>query len=387
MKNNNSTIAIILASGTGNRFDNVKLKQYQMIDNKTVIYHSVNAFLSNALVNEVVVVINKSHEKLATKYLKNLNISNIIFGGATRQQSVYKALKFIKIYSPKKVLIHDAVRPNVDKNTISSVIISLDKHNAVIPVTKITDSVKKISNNIIEQHVCREKLSLAQTPQGFNYQEIMDKHKNTKKKNINDDASLFNKVYTLPGNINNIKITNKEDLTIIKKIMQKLDNQYVQVSALGLDIHKFDNQKAQSIRIGGVNIKYNKNLLGHSDSDVVLHALVDSILGCISGGDIGTIFSDKNPKWKNADSSIFVDYAISMLKKNKCLLLHTDITIVCEEPKISPYREKIKNKIAKLLNLDKKYISIKATTSEGLGFTGRKEGIMAQCLTTISKPI
>jgi len=387
MKYNNTTIAIVLASGTGERFDDVKIKQYQIINKKAVIYHSVKAFIANPLIDEVVVVINKSHEKFANKHLKSLNIKNIIFGGKTRQLSVYNALKYIKKFNPKKVLIHDSVRPNIQKNIIMSIINYLDKYNAVIPVVKISDSVKEISNNIIEAHINRKKLALAQTPQGFSYNKIMDKHKNTNKKNINDDASLFNKVYTVPGHINNLKITNKEDLNILKTIMKKKERKYIQISALGIDVHKFDTKKSKSILIGGINLKFHKKLLGHSDSDVVLHALVDSILGCVSAGDIGTIFPDKEPKWKNANSNIFVDYALSVLNKNNCILLHTDITIICEEPKISPYKDKIKNNIAKLLKISNKNISIKATTSEGLGFTGRKEGIMAQCLTTISKPI
>ena len=161
---------------------------------------------------------------------------------------------------------------------------------------------------------------------------------------------------------------------------------YIQLSGMGIDVHKFDNKKTNYIRLGGIDIKFNKGLKGHSDADVVLHALVDSILGCISGGDIGSIFSDKDPKWKNTNSEFFVEHAISMLKKNKCILLHTDITIICEEPKISQYREKMKDNIARMLNISTNNVSIKATTSEKLGFLGRKEGIMAQCLTTISRP-
>ena len=242
MKYNNTTIAIVLASGTGERFDDVKIKQYQIINKKAVIYLSVKAFILNPLIDEVVVVINKSHEKFANKHLKSLNIKNIIFGGKTRQLSVYNALKYIKKFNPKKVLIHDSVRPNIQKNIIMSIINYLDKYNAVIPVVKISDSVKEISNNIIEAHINRKKLALAQTPQGFSYNKIMDKHKTTNKKNINDDASLFNKVYTVPGHINNLKITNKEDLNILKTIMKKKERKYIQISALGIDVHKFDTK-------------------------------------------------------------------------------------------------------------------------------------------------
>ena len=161
----------------------------------------------------------------------------------------------------------------------------------------------------------------------------------------------------------------------------------IQISGIGIDVHKFSITKANSIKLGGVSIKHDKKLIGHSDADVVLHALVDSILGTISEGDIGSIFSNKDPKWKNANSVIFVKHAISLLNKHKCNLLHTDINIICEEPKISLYRNEIKKNIAKLLCISEECVSIKATTTETLGFTGRKEGIMAQCITTISKPI
>jgi 2-C-methyl-D-erythritol 4-phosphate cytidylyltransferase/2-C-methyl-D-erythritol 2,4-cyclodiphosphate synthase len=283
-------------------------------------------------------------------------------------------------------LIHDSVRPNIKTNIINLVIEKLNDYNAVIPVIKITDSVKNISENLIKKHINREKLALAQTPQGFRYLDILAKHKQNKKKNLTDDSTLFTKVYTVPGDPYNLKITNKLDLESLRKIMFR-KKEYIQLSGLGIDVHKFDKNKTEYIRLGGIDIKFNKSLKGHSDADVVLHALVDSILACISGGDIGSIFSDKDPKWKNANSKIFIDHAINMLNKNKCILLHTDITIICEEPKISKYRDQMKNNIARMLNISNKNVSIKATTTEKLGFIGRKEGIMTQCLTTISRPI
>ena len=386
MKNKINTIAIILASGLGQRFDKSKLKQYQIINGKAIIYHSANMFNKNPKIDKVIVVINKNHHKQANKHLTGINSINIIDGGLTRQESVHNALKYIEKYSPKNVLIHDAVRPNIKNNIINLVLEKLDNYIAVIPVIKISDSVKKISGNLINKHMDRDKLALAQTPQGFRYLDILAKHNKNKKKNLTDDSTLFTKVYTVPGDTYNLKITNKRDLENLRKIMFK-KKEYIQLSGLGIDIHKFDKNKTEYIRLGGIDIKFNKSLKGHSDADVVLHALVDSILGCISGGDIGSIFSDKDPKWKNANSKHFINHAINMLKKNKCILLHTDITIICEEPKISEYRDKMKNNIAKMLNISNKNVSIKATTTEKLGFLGRKEGIMTQCLTTISRPI
>ena len=386
MKNKFNTIAIILASGLGQRFDKTSLKQYQIINNKAVIHHSVNIFNKDKKIDKVIVVINKNHQKQAKNHLNDLNSIDIIYGGLTRQESVHNALKYLEKYKPKNILIHDAVRPNIKKNIINLVLKKLNDYKAVIPVIDITDSVKNIKGNFINKHINRENLTLAQTPQGFRYKDILIKHNKNKRKNITDDSILFNDVYTVEGNTYNIKITNKADLETLRKIMVK-KVEYIQISGTGIDVHKFDNKKVEYIRLGGIDIKFNRALKGHSDADVVLHALVDSILGCISGGDIGSIFSDKDPKWKNANSKIFIDHALSMLQKNKCVLLHTDIIIICEEPKISQYRDLMKKSIARMLNISNNNVSIKATTTEELGFIGRKEGIMTQCLTTISKPI
>ena len=386
MKKNIYTIAIILASGIGQRFDKNKLKQYQIINGKAVVYHSVNIFLKNSKINKVIIVINKQHTKQVSKYLDINDDIDIIYGGATRQESVLNALKYIEKYQPKNVLIHDAVRPNIENSLINLILKNLNIYNAVIPVINITDSVKKVSKNLIRKHMDRNQLALAQTPQGFRYIDILTKHNKNKNKYLTDDSTLFSKVYTVPGNNYNLKITDKSDLENLRKIMCN-KKEYIQISGLGIDVHKFDNIKTDYIRLGGIDIKFNRALKGHSDADVVLHALVDSILGCISGEDIGSIFSDQDPKWKNANSKIFIENAISMLKKNKCVILHTDITIICEEPKISQYRVEIKNNIAEMLNISNNNVSIKATTTEKLGYIGRKEGIMSQCLTTISKPL
>ena len=380
------TIAIILASGLGTRFDKNIIKQYEIINGHSVIYHSVIALKKNINIDKVVIVINKDHKEIAKNTLKGLNITNFVYGGNSRQKSVFNALKYIQKYNPINVLIHDSVRPNIEDSLIDTLVKKLDKYEAVIPVIKINDSLKKVNNNTVTDHLDRNKFCLAQTPQAFKYKDLFLKHKLNINNNITDDATLFDNVHKINGNINNLKITTKVDLKLLKIMMNK-EIKHIQISAIGIDVHKFSLTKANTIKLGGVSIKHNKKLIGHSDADVVLHALVDSILGTVSEGDIGSIFSNKDPKWKNANSIIFVRHAISLLNKHKCNLLHTDINIICEEPKISIHRNKIKKSIAKLLCISEECVSIKATTTETLGFTGRKEGIMAQCITTISKPI
>ena len=380
------TIAVVLASGSGTRFDKNVIKQYQTINDRSVIYHSALALKKNINIDKVVIVVNKEHKEIAKNTLKGLNIINFVYGGNSRQKSVFNALKYIQKYNPINVLIHDSVRPNIENSLINNLIKQLDKFKAVIPVIKINDSLKKVNNNIVTDHLDRNKFCLAQTPQAFKYKDLFLKHKLNINNNITDDATLFDNVHKINGNINNLKITTKVDLKLLKIMMNK-EIKHIQISAIGIDVHKFSLTKANTIKLGGVSIKHNKKLIGHSDADVVLHALVDSILGTVSEGDIGSIFSNKDPKWKNANSVIFVKHATSLLNKHKCNLLHTDINIICEEPKITQYRNKIKKNIAQLLCISDKCVSIKATTTETLGFTGRKEGIMAQCITTISKPI
>tara|TARA_B100001939_G_C16942677_1_gene618943 strand:+ start:242 stop:1426 length:1185 start_codon:yes stop_codon:yes gene_type:complete len=391
MNKNVDLAAIILAAGSGNRYDKHHLKQLQFIDDKTVLYHSVKNFIDKKI-DLVFVVVNKNHLIDAKNALKDIKIDKFIIGGKTRQESVFNALLKLKKYKPNKVLIHDSARPNITKLIINKVIKYLNKYEAVIPVLKINDAVKKInSSKFLKEDINKDELVLAQTPQGFLFKNILKNHIDNNLINANDDTALFNKfeskVYTFIGDYQNIKITTKTDLHTIKSIMKKNIN-YIPVTGLGIDIHKFDSKVSKNsyILLGSAKIKYKKSLIGHSDADVLIHALVDSILGTIAEADIGNKFPNTEKKWKNANSIVFLDYALQKIKENNCKLIHTDITIICEQPKIDPHRKKIQNKLVKLLSLSDKDISVKATTTEKLGYLGRSEGIMVQCVTTILKP-
>ncbi len=391
MNKNVDLAAIILAAGSGNRYDKHHLKQLQFIDDKTVLYHSVKNFIDKKI-DLVFVVVNKNHLIDAKNALKDIKIDKFIIGGKTRQESVFNALLKLKKYKPNKVLIHDSARPNITKLIINKVIKYLNKYEAVIPVLKINDAVKKInSSKFLKEDINKGELVLAQTPQGFLFKNILKNHIDNNLINANDDSALFNKfeskVYTFIGDYQNIKITTKTDLHTIKSIMKKNIN-YIPVTGLGIDIHKFDSKVSKNnyILLGSAKIKYKKSLIGHSDADVLIHALVDSILGTIAEADIGNKFPNTEKKWKNANSIVFLDYALQKIKENNCKLIHTDITIICEQPKIDPHRKKIQNKLVKLLSLSDKDISVKATTTEKLGYLGRNEGIMVQCVTTILKP-
>ena len=391
MNKNVDLAAIILAAGSGNRYDKHHLKQLQFIDDKTVLYHSVKNFIDKKI-DLVFVVVNKNHLIDAKNALKDIKIDKFIIGGKTRQESVFNALLKLKKYKPNKVLIHDSARPNITKLIINKVIKYLNKYEAVVPVLKINDAVKKInSSKFLKEDINKDELVLAQTPQGFLFKNILKNHIDNNLINVNDDSALFNKfgskVYTFIGDYQNIKITTKTDLHTIKSIMKKNIN-YIPVTGLGIDIHKFNSKVSKNsyILLGSTKIKYKKSLIGHSDADVLIHALVDSILGTIAEADIGNKFPNTEKKWKNANSIVFLDYALQKIKENNCKLIHTDITIICEQPKIDPHRKKIQNKLVKLLSLSDKDISVKATTTEKLGYLGRSEGIMVQCVTTILKP-
>tara|TARA_B100000686_G_scaffold229242_1_gene236637 strand:+ start:11799 stop:13004 length:1206 start_codon:yes stop_codon:yes gene_type:complete len=385
------TAAIILAAGSGSRYDKKCLKQYEYIDKNTVIYHSIKPFV-DAKIDLIYVVINNSHNIYAKNALKGLKITKFINGGKTRQESVSNALIELKKYMPKKILIHDAVRPNISVKIINKIIKYLNVYESVIPVIKINDALKRINFlNFITEDINKKELVLTQTPQGFLFKKILIYHAKTKIINANDDVSIINKknnnIFTFTGDYQNIKITTKKDLRTIKAIMNK-KVEYIPITGLGIDIHRFDTKKNKNnkIKLGTTNIKYEKSLIGHSDADVIIHALVDSILGTIAKGDIGNKFPNTDKKWKNANSKLFLEYALNELKNCQCKIIHTDITIICEEPKIDPYRELIKKNVAKLLNLSKKSVSIKATTSEKMGYLGRQEGIMVQCITTVLRP-
>lgn len=385
------TAAIILAAGTGSRYDKKYLKQYEYIDNKTVLYHSIKPFV-DAKIDLIYVVINYNHQICAKNALKSLKTTKFVNGGKTRQESVSNALVKLKKYMPNKVLIHDAARPNISVNMINKIVKYLNLYKSVIPVIKINDALKKINfTNFITEDVNKNELVLTQTPQGFLFKNILIHHSKTKIINANDDVSIINKknnnIFTFTGDYQNIKITTKKDLDTIKAIMNK-KLEYIPITGLGIDIHKFDSKKNKNniIKLGSTKIKHEKPLIGHSDADVIIHALVDSILGTISKGDIGKRFPNTIKKWKNADSKLFLEYALNELINYDCKIIHTDITIICEKPKIDPYRELIKKNVAKLLNLSKENVSIKATTSEKMGYLGREEGIMVQCITTVLKP-
>ena len=371
---------IILAAGKSKRFENTIPKQYTKLGNKTILEHSLDAFGDFQQIKKTILVYNKKHKK----YLKKLNLKNVIkiTGGDTRQQSTFKALSKIKNMHCKKVLIHDSARPFPSKELIKKIISNIKKNDAVIPIIKINDATKRVEKNIVFKNIERDSLRLSQTPQGFTFKKIYEKHKNNSYEQCDDDAALFTnddeKVLCINGSKKNFKITDKEDLEIFK-LLKKGKN----YSGIGFDVHKL--VKGRSLYLGGIKIPFLLGLEGHSDADPVLHALIDSLLGACRLGDIGKLFSDKNKKYKNIRSTILLKKVIELIKSKNFSINNIDINIIAQKPKIKKYSKKMIATISKLCEINSNQINIKGKTTEKLGLIGKEKAIACEIITSVTK--
>jgi len=378
-------IALIVSGGEGKRFDKYLPKQFFKINSKSILEQCVKKFVDSSLFYKIVVVCNNEFISESKKVLDKYNVS-FVNGGKSRQESVYNGLKSIKKDSPSKVLIHDAVRPFFSTNLVNEIIKKLKTNDSVIPSLKIFDSIRLFKKREYK-NLNRESIKLIQTPQGFDFKKIYDAHKRFKKEIYTDDSLLFynngNKIKIISGEIMNIKVTEKKEFQELKKFYEKKNNDINFRIGNGFDVHKF--RKGGKLKLLGVNLPFNKSLIGHSDADVGIHALVDAILGAISQGDIGEHFPPTDEKWKNKNSEFFLDYTKNLMEKNGFSINNIDITLICERPKISKHKEKMKVKISKILNIKKNNVNIKATTTEKLGFLGREEGIACQVSVLVLK--
>jgi len=371
---------ILLAAGKSKRFENTIPKQYTKLGNKTILEHSLDAFGDFQQIKKTILVYNKKHKK----YLKKLNLKNVIkiTGGDTRQQSAFKALNKIKNMHCKKVLIHDSARPFPSKELIKKIISNIKKNDAVIPVIKINDATKRVEKNIVFKNIERDSLRLSQTPQGFTFKKIYEKHKNNSYEQCDDDAALFTnddeKVMCVNGSKKNFKITDKEDLKIFK-LLKKGKN----YSGIGFDVHKL--VKGRNLYLGGIKIPFLLGLEGHSDADPVLHALIDSLLGACRLGDIGKLFSDKNKKYKNIRSTILLKKVIELIKSKNFSINNIDINIIAQKPKIKKYSKKMIATISKLCEINSNQINIKGKTTEKLGLIGKEKAIACEIITSVTK--
>ena len=364
---------ILLAGGESKRFNSKIPKSYHLYKGKPLLLHSINKAKIYKKFQKIVLVINKKHKKLIKKlHIKGIKI---IEGGNTRAESAYKALKSIKQYKIKNVMIHDAARPNFSLKLLDKLNKELKSNDCVIPAIQSSDSVKLKSFNKIE-NLKRQNIYLTQTPQAFNYKKLYNLQ-NNKSTHITDDASLFikagKKIKIIKGEINNSKITISSDIEIDNSIKY----------GLGFDVHRLVPNK--KLYLGGIIIPFPLGTLGHSDGDPVLHAVSDAILGACGMGDIGEKFSDKNKKYKNIRSTILLSKIIEQIRIKGYLVNNIDINIITQKPKIHKYKKKILNCIAKLCNIKITQINIKGKTTEKLGLIGKEKAIACEVIASVIK--
>ena len=375
-----SLFLILLAAGDSKRLKSNTPKPYQRINNRTLIEHCINAFQGIDQIKKTLLIYNKKHKK----YLKKLNLKNVIKieGGKFRQESSFKALKKIKKMNCKKVIIHDAARPFPSKIIINNLISKLKNNDAVIPIIKTNDATKRANENVVFKNIKRNSLRFAQTPQGFTFKKIYEKHKINGNLNLDDDSALFTevgeKVVTINGSKKNIKITDNEDLDIFKSL--KKGKIY---TGIGFDIHRLI--KKRKLYLAGIKIPYNLGLQGHSDADPVLHALIDSLLGACRLGDIGKLFSNRSKKYKNIRSTILLEKVIDIIKHKNFTINNIDINIIAQRPKIKKYSKKMIHTLSKLCEINTNQINIKGKTTEKLGLIGKGKAIASEVIVSVIK--
>ncbi len=371
-----STYALIVAAGSGFRVGGNSPKQYLKIAGRTILEITARKFLQNQHIDGVMVVIAKEHKHLYDEACRNLNLLPYALGGNTRQISAKNGLEALRKYNPSKVLIHDAARPLVPDELITSVTIALDEFEAVDVHTTVPDTIKSLAD--IAKPIDRNDLYLTQTPQGFRFAQIFSLHEKFANHDFTDDIRLAIegklKLGMVEGKRSNFKITTDEDLNMAEKLLSS--EAQIRIGN-GFDVHELIDGKG-TIPICGVHIPSLKQVVAHSDGDVGLHALMDAILGALALGDIGVHFPPSDTKWKDADSKDLLRHVKNLMLEKNAEVSNIDITILCETPKIKPHREQMVKCIAEILELNENQVSVKATTTEQLGFIGRQEGIAAQ---------
>lgn len=385
--------AVIVAGGSGLRAGGEYPKQYQLIGGRPVIWWTLKAFASHPGISHVQTVIGEGHEALFASATQTLDIAAPVSGGATRQDSCRAGLEALAGMAPERVLIHDAARPFISHDLISHVIAWLDRHHCAIPGMPIAETLKLAPGGMVRQTVDRSGMWTAQTPQGFQYTAILEAHRAAHLAGVNnltDDAAVAERagleIAMIAGRAENRKLTTAEDITHADRSQTATllhDLPDVRMGQ-GIDVHPFE--PGDAVILCGVRIPYVMKLKGHSDADVAMHALTDAIFGAVGESDIGTHFPPSDPQWRGAASSIFLNKAVDAVRQRGGLIANVDITILAEVPRIAPHVAAMKAVLAPLLHIPVDRIAIKATTTEGLGAIGRKEGIMAFATATVRLP-
>ncbi len=400
-----SAAVLIVAAGRGHRVGGPLPKQYRQLAGSAVLGHSVQRFASHPRIDRVRVVINPADRTLYDEAVRESGgaadgaLLTPVTGGETRQDSVRNGLESLAESPPDLVLIHDGARPLVSGTVIDGALDALAGHDGALPSLAVSDSLKRAApgSAVIAGAVPREGLWRAQTPQGFRFPAILDAHRAAAGSALTDDAAVAEQagltVVLTPGDEDNLKITTEQDFARAERILAAQGGRDVAAAAeaefetrvgMGFDVHRFG--PGDHLMLGGVAVPHAQGVVSHSDGDVVLHAIVDALLGAMAAGDIGTHFPPTDEAWRDAESTRFVAHALKLLAERGGHLSHVDVTVICQRPRIGLHRQAMLARLADVLGLDPARIGLKATTTERLGFTGRGEGIAAQAVATVRLP-
>jgi 2-C-methyl-D-erythritol 4-phosphate cytidylyltransferase/2-C-methyl-D-erythritol 2,4-cyclodiphosphate synthase len=379
--------ALIVAAGKGERVGGLVPKQFRPLLGEPVLRRSVAAFANLPEITFVQIVATDERWKETEAAVTGLRCAPFARGGLTRQDSVRNGLEALEPSAPDFVLIHDAARPLVSASLIRRVIAALESAApAAIPLLPLSDSLKRKERENWTTVSRYGGLYRAQTPQGFRFPEILSAHRQLKSTTVTDDMAIAEQaeiaITRVDGDETNLKITTEDDFCRAERLLRGTMEEFR--TGQGFDAHRF--AAGDHVWLCGVKIAHDAALEGHSDADAGLHALTDAILGALGAGDIGLHFPPTEEKWRGASSSVFLSHAAQLVAQAGGAIVHCDVTLICEQPKISPHREAMCARIADLLAIDVSRVSVKATTTEGMGFLGRGEGLAAQAIATIRLP-
>jgi 2-C-methyl-D-erythritol 4-phosphate cytidylyltransferase/2-C-methyl-D-erythritol 2,4-cyclodiphosphate synthase len=382
-----TTYALIVAAGRGTRFGGAVPKQYLPLGGASVLRHAVAAFATHPGIAGVQAVIRAEDRGIFAESVSGLAVLPPVPGAAERQDSVRLGLEALVPHDPARVLIHDGARPFPDPALIDRVLDALDRAPAAIPAQPLGDTIKRVADGVIRDTIDRAQLWRAQTPQGFHFKAILAAHRAVCGQVLTDDSAVAEAAgmapIVVPGSEDNLKVTTAQDLAAAERLLAARTGD-IRVGQ-GFDVHPFG--PGDQIRICGIAIPHDRSLVGHSDADVGLHALTDALLGAIGAGDIGMHFPPSEPRWRGAASDRFLTDAAALVREKGGEIAAVDVTIICERPKIAPHRTPMIERVAAILGISPERVSVKATTTERLGFTGRGEGIAAQAVATVRLPL
>ena len=377
---------ILVAAGRGERAGAGLPKQYRQICGKPLLWWALRSLLACEGLGPIQIVINPEFKTLHEDVVAEFNLPAAVSGGATRQASVLAGLEALGSGNVAHVMIHDAARPFVSNDLVKRLRQSLGEGNdGAIPVVAMTDTVKRCHEGLVVETLDRSTLARAQTPQAFGFHAILAAHRAVVGTELTDDAALAEtaglKVAAVTGDEGNSKVTTADDFEIAAK---RLGRTEIRVGT-GLDVHAF--APGDHVMLCGIRIEHEATLDGDSDADVGLHVLVDAMLGAMGAGDLGVHFPVGDPAWKGRASSDLVAVACDLMRERQVRLVHADITLICQKPRLAIHQPAMKQKVSDLLNVDPSRVNIKVTSTDGLGFTGRGEGIAGQAAVTLEVPV